>query len=320
MHRGFTLDTDPFQKLLAAAWVIQRERNRELTKSIDRAIAFRTPREDELLAECPPTPRTRVLKVRGEIDEGFAPQTSTLGDPSVSSNWQVVGPLDEQTEVLGDQEQAVSAPTVISLKAILCVAAVLVIIIVFLISELALRQSGIVLVKTDRQIPATAADDSRTPQNARLVPPHEPAGSEDRQPEPSVFEPSHLRVTDPPTFLIVKDMSGPEMRTLRRQAKFGDGVAALILGMAYEIGHHVPQSCTQAAEWVATAAIEGNPAAEYNLALRYASGDGIPTNLDSAGRWLQEAASHGHQKAKLILQLADQRWRCGKSQQVPCKM
>jgi TPR repeat protein len=72
--------------------------------------------------------------------------------------------------------------------------------------------------------------------------------------------------------------------------------------MAYEIGRHVPRSCTEAAHWVAVAAEEGNSAAQYNLALRYISGDGTPTNLDEARKWLEKAARHGYQKARLTLQ------------------
>jgi TPR repeat protein len=92
------------------------------------------------------------------------------------------------------------------------------------------------------------------------------------------------------------------METVRQQAQYGDDVAALTLGMAYEIGRNVPQSCAQAAHWVAVAAGEGNSAAQYNLALRYVSGDGTPTDPDEARKWLQKAARRGYQKARLTLQ------------------
>jgi Sel1 repeat len=117
-------------------------------------------------------------------------------------------------------------------------------------------------------------------------------------------EPSHLRVTDDAATSLVQGLSRFELQTVSRQARYGDDVAALTLAMAYEIGHHVPQSCTQAAHWVAVAAEEGNSAAQYNLALRYVSGDGTPTNLDEARKWLNEAAGHGYQKARLMLQIS----------------
>lgn len=119
---------------------------------------------------------------------------------------------------------------------------------------------------------------------------------------PDVSDASHLKVTDPATASLVEGLSRYEMQTLRRQAQYGDDVAALTLGMAYEIGHLVPQSCTQAAHWVAVAAEEGNSAAQYNLALRYVSGDGTPSNRDEARKWVKEAAEHGYHKARLTLQ------------------
>jgi Sel1 repeat len=121
-------------------------------------------------------------------------------------------------------------------------------------------------------------------------------------PEPTVLEPSHLRVTDTVARSRVAGLSPYEMQTVRQQARYGDAVAALTLGMAYEIGRYVPRSCTQAARWVAVAAKEGNSAAQYNLALRYISGDGTPTNLDKARKWLEKAAAHGYRKAQLTLE------------------
>ena len=137
-----------------------------------------------------------------------------------------------------------------------------------------------------------AVDASPTPEYAGQTP----------SPVPTVPEPSHLRVTDTVARLRVAGLSRYEMQTVRQQAKYGDAVAALTLGMAYEVGRHVPRSCTQATHWVAVAAKEGNSAAQYNLALRYISGDGTPTNLDEARKWLERAAAHGYRKARLTLQ------------------
>jgi hypothetical protein len=125
-------------------------------------------------------------------------------------------------------------------------------------------------------------------------------------PKSAVPEPSHLRVTDPAASSLVTGLSRYEMQTVRQQAQYGDAAAALTLGMAYEIGRHVPRSCTEAAHWVAVAAEEGNSAAQYNLALRYISGDGIPTNLDEARKWLARAARRGYQKARFTLQASRQ--------------
>jgi Sel1 repeat len=131
--------------------------------------------------------------------------------------------------------------------------------------------------------------------------------------EPPSLEASHLRVTDAAASSLVGGLSPYEIQTVRQQAQYGDAAAALTLGMAYEIGRHVPQSCAQAAHWVAVAAEEGDSAAQYNLGLRYLSGDGIPSNLDEAKKWLRKAAGHGYQKASLTLQASRLQTQAGES-------
>jgi localization factor PodJL len=42
-----------------------------------------------------------------------------------------------------------------------------------------------------------------------------------------------------------------------------------------------------------TAALSGNPAAEYEIAIRYAEGRGIPVNLEDAAHWFERAADRG---------------------------
>jgi hypothetical protein len=163
----------------------------------------------------------------------------------------------------------------------------------------------------------TAADDSPKHDYVGQAKPPVTTGSERPRtdlhvlataaPEPNVREanlpePSHQRVTDAAASSLVSELSSYEMKTVRQQAEYGDAVAALTLGMAYEIGRYVPQSCADAAHWVAVAAKEGNSAAQYNLALRYVSGDGTPTNLHKARKWLEKAAGRGYQKAQLTLQ------------------
>jgi Sel1 repeat len=182
---------------------------------------------------------------------------------------------------------------------------VLAIILAFVFSLLGIHGPSLIAVKASdspardeisqaQSAAATGSGDSAT--LPLFIPPAlEPPAS-------AVLEPSHLRVTDAAASSVVGGLSRYEMQTVSRQARYGDDVAALTLGMAYEIGHHVPQSCTQAAHWVAVAAEEGNSAAQYNLALRYVAGDGIPTNLDQARKWFKEAAGHGYEKAGLMLQ------------------
>jgi hypothetical protein len=109
-------------------------------------------------------------------------------------------------------------------------------------------------------------------------------------------------VTDKATLSVVQALSQYEIGGLRRQARYGDAAAAFALGMAYEIGQHVPQSCEQAARWVTTAAEAGDAAAQYNLGLRYLDGDGVPANRAQSKKWLRRA-SHRNQQAKLALRV-----------------
>jgi hypothetical protein len=114
---------------------------------------------------------------------------------------------------------------------------------------------------------------------------------------------SHLQVTDRTTKDALRALSPYELAGLRRRAEYGDDSAAFQMGMAYEVGRGLPQSCTNAARWVARAAGEGNAAAQYNLGLRYRDGDGVPVNEDEAGRWLRKAAAQ--QRSDVQLSLAE---------------
>jgi hypothetical protein len=96
-------------------------------------------------------------------------------------------------------------------------------------------------------------------------------------------------------------LSPYELAGLRRRAEFGDDSAAFQMGMAYEIGRGLPQSCKTAARWVARAAREGNAAAQYNLGLRYRDGDGVPANEDEAVKWLGKASARQSSNEQLAL-------------------
>jgi hypothetical protein len=113
---------------------------------------------------------------------------------------------------------------------------------------------------------------------------------------------SHLRVTDPHTASVVRELSPYEIRGLRHRARNGDASAAFSLGMAYETGRHLRQSCKEAAHWVAKAAVGGNAAAQYNLGLRYQTGDGVRANPAQSRKWLRKAARRDP-NAKLALKL-----------------
>ena len=113
---------------------------------------------------------------------------------------------------------------------------------------------------------------------------------------------SHMRVTDQVVLSVVEALSRYEIPGLRRQASYGDDSAAFIMGMVYETGHLVPQSCTKAAAWVTSSANAGNVSAQYNLGLRYRNGDGVPGNEEEAEKWLRKAADRQYSNATLALE------------------
>jgi TPR repeat protein len=110
---------------------------------------------------------------------------------------------------------------------------------------------------------------------------------------------SHKRVTDPDTAAALGEMSPFEIPSLRRQARDGDESAALLLGMAYEVGRGLPQDCIKAAYWVGEAANGANAAAEFNLGLRYRDGDGVPVSLKESDKWLRKAAAQNYPGAQI---------------------
>ena len=113
---------------------------------------------------------------------------------------------------------------------------------------------------------------------------------------------SHRQVTDRDVSSVVEALSKYEIPALRRQANYGDDSAAFLIGMLYETGHFVPQSCARAADWVMTSANAGNAAAQYNLGLRYRDGDGVTANQDEAAKWLRKAADLRYSDATLALE------------------
>ena len=134
--------------------------------------------------------------------------------------------------------------------------------------------------------------------------PKKTENTEPRQPAPRVsLEISHKRSTDPGTLVALQQLSPFEIGGLRRQARYGDDSAAFTLGIAYELGRYVSQSCTEAARFVRAAAEAGNAAAQYNLGLRYRDGDGVSADRTESEKWLRKAAAHKNPRARLALKM-----------------
>jgi hypothetical protein len=121
------------------------------------------------------------------------------------------------------------------------------------------------------------------------------------------YQLSHMQATDAAMSSALRNLSRYEIVGLRRRALYGDDSAALLLGMAYETGHLVPQNCMKAGEWVTESAKEGNAAAQYNLGLRYRQGDGEPVNQEVGAQWLRKAAAQKYAQAQLALESVPER-------------
>jgi Sel1 repeat-containing protein len=177
--------------------------------------------------------------------------------------------------------------------------AVLAIMITFLALELGLLRSWtIAATRSDGgstgEVKAAAVSESVSPDSDDVH-----AASQEQSSNKSInLEGSHLKITDPATEAYLSDMTRFETAALRRRAEYGDDIAAFRLGMAYETGHGVPQSCAKAAQWVMQAAEDGNPAAEFNLGLRYRDGDGVEADLEQANKWLRRAFAHRYSGAE----------------------
>ncbi len=340
MDERLLLDLPSFQKLLEAAWVLQNHRSQPrqvasppltagaldflspvvgITASASvRAYEAATANATTPLASLTipiattlpdptqlnePAPALAVMDTR---PAPFAPASSPAKIPVVEQpimKHEISNPVTRSLVPKSASRLPLPKSSAITIRftprtrAAAGPATVLLIILVFLASYFLSHRPSLTPVKAAFQAVGTAIEGTRTSVvEARSNPAPTAAIA-----EPSKPETSHLRVTAFESESIVEDLSRFEMQTVRRQAQFGDDDAALTLGLAYEVGSQVPQSCTQAAHWISLAAEQGNAAAEYNLALRYLYGDGTKASASEARKWLQKAARQGNQEATTAL-------------------
>ena len=323
MRPRFTVDVPTFQRMLAAAWVLQCQRDQEMSNFRDGAIAVPGSSDDE-------TTIALTSRVCQQSEVATAPALAPTSSSSTASNPPSVRLPDVLTsraiprkkdawvwmkiKVRGwpvPRQVRVAIPRLAALqfKRTLRTAAasaepvlVLLIMVAFLLAvprrDLAptplraatqtshTRASELIARAMTDQVPSPAVASSETGTD-QLVP---------------GLGPSHLQVTDLATSSTVETLSRYEIQGLRHRAQFGDDFAALILGMAYETGRYVPQSCEKATYWVGIAAAGGNAAAQYNLSQRYLHGDGVTIDVEEARKWLQKSAAHGYPKAESGLQ------------------
>jgi len=102
----------------------------------------------------------------------------------------------------------------------------------------------------------------------------------------------------------LKLMSQTEFKELMAKAQSGDAAAQYQVGLAYEMGRHVPKDSNEAARWWLESAEQGYPPAEgaYGLCIRQ-------SNYAVAERLMLRAAEHGDATTQFWLGFAcDNNW------------
>jgi len=273
-----TLDVPSFEALLAAAWVLQCEHDAEVRLASKGSVAALSSRHGQ-----------------------HAPDSSRGLLESTSAFWPVQRPVASPQCPASPWRLRVVVPasawrTLRTARSSVGPLLVLLILVTFFLSETLRRDSTSFVAEaapsTEHTVSSGALDRRGSPKllNVSAVA------------EIPSLGPSHKQVTDEAALSVVNSLSRYEINGLQRQARYGDDQAALTLGMAYELGRPVSQSCRRAANWTRIAAEGGNAAAQYNLGLRYLYGDGIAVDTGEARKWLQAAAASGYSKAQPALQ------------------
>ncbi|HEX3945922.1 MAG TPA: tetratricopeptide repeat protein [Rhizomicrobium sp.] len=81
------------------------------------------------------------------------------------------------------------------------------------------------------------------------------------------------------------------------QARQGNAVAELDIGLMHFSGHGLPKDYSEAARWFAASALQGQIGAQINLGVLYATGDGLPQDHIRAYVWFNVAASRNNSSA-----------------------
>jgi len=349
MSAGFPLDASSFEKLLAAAWVLQCEQDEKTNTRdrldashllLDRTVASASEAvncheheaypalKDALAPET--SPRTQVDAPVAMLERSEDPSSSSAAEPlpvevTSARHPAVITALHVMATAAEDQAmaeigrwfsavlvaiqsrthrfQSKTVRLVVSSRSLrlarVSVAPILLLFVMFAfsLSQVWKQKAAQASQRAELQSLPSAAADSLQVHETRFAESLMLHEDEIRNQELTNQRSStHLHITDSSTASAVEALSPYEVAGLRRQAEYGDQSAALALGMAYETGHSVRQSCTKAAEWIAFAAANDNPAAEYNLGLRYFQGDGLPQDPTEGAKWLAKAMAAGYPK------------------------
>jgi hypothetical protein len=349
MGTRFSLDSSSFEKLLAAAWVLQCQQDEKSGATyytdtsrgpvLDHAVESLVGAPSRAEQKACPAPEESVLRSEELPSVQVEPSAlipaveksdNLLAEPlpldgTTACNPVVITALHATATAAEDQAMAdigrwfstilstIKSRTgwfdtktvrlVVSKKSLrlarVSIAPVLLLFVMFAfsISQVWKQKVAQASQRIELQSPQSAVPDSLQAHESRLAESLMVHEDEVRNQElPTQRPASHLHITDSTTASAVEALSPYEVAALRRQAEYGEQSAALALGMAYETGHAVHQSCTKAAEWIAFAAANDNPAAEYNLGLRYFQGDGLPQDATEGAKWLAKAMAAGYPK------------------------
>jgi hypothetical protein len=291
VNRGPALDASSFEKLLAAVWVLQGQQERKPHAALPFSVSpiARPPSEETLITNekvsLPPDAKTKSIGAR----RNRAPVLSADLRKWIES-WKG---YRFKIRIKDSSRRAAMAACLPSL--------ILAVILAFVLSEIS-QQGHEVAAATSVpvNVPAEVGNPKVASADARSADLQSVGASKSSE----TLSDSHKRITDPDTLRVVEQLSPYEIRVLRWEAEGGDDSAALTMGMLYETGRYVPQSCGQAAKWVMKSANWGNAAAEYNLGLRYRQGDGVPSDAQKAEQWLQKAADQNYSQAAAVLKEA----------------
>jgi Sel1 repeat len=349
MGTRFSLDASSFEKLLAAAWILQCQQDEKIATTrqmdasrvmvLDHAVESVVGGASGTEEKVCPAPQESVLPAEGLPSAHVEPSgliaaveksDNFLAEPLPSaapapSNPVVITALHAMASAAEDQAMAEigrwfsiillainsrvrwfdkkTVRLVVSKRSLrlarVSIAPVLLLFVMFAfsVSQVWKQKAAQASQRIELQSSASAVTDSLQAHETRFAESLMVHEDEVRNEELIAQRPSsHLHITDSTAASAVQALSPYEITTLRRQAEYGDHSAALALGMAYETGHSVHQSCTKAAEWIAFAAANENPAAEYNLGLRYFQGDGLPQDATEGAKWLARAMAAGYPK------------------------
>lgn len=281
MNQRPALDASSFEKLLAAAWVLQCQRDRNWLRVTAVSIL---PVASGAVA--PPASEEISIPPLADVTENDLPRNSTP-PPRADLRTRIEfwkGDLFK-IRITESSRRAAMAAFLPSL--------ILVLVLAFALSQISGQGHELVAgISPPSHVLAETGNAKAVSTRTWIA---------DAQAADATLPESHERITDADALALVDGLTGSEIRVLRWEAEGGDDSSALAMGMLYETGRYLPQSCRRAAEWVTRSANWGNAAAEYNLGLRYLQGDGVPVDERQAEQWMQKAGDQGYSQATAAL-------------------